>query len=225
MIRTQFVALGGLALAVACSAGLGIANGVHDRSLPEGRDWSSVQEGSPAAGSPRPSVATESPAWTISPDSFGPVTTDMTRAQVLATGAFRERPDRCPYKLVWHDQTFEPNEGVRGQRAASPYLSSIEFWDGRLTHIDPGNGVRTDTGIGVGDTVRQLRAAYAGHRIFYNDATPMKGNYEAYYRINGKRSHLLLYVDNGIIEGLTLDPGLIDAEHPISGEGRGSAVC
>lgn len=170
----------------------------------------------------------ESPSWVMSPDSFGPITTDMTKEHILATDAFREPPYECKYRVDWHSQTYSGKDeyGIEGR--TEPILSDIHFDtqdDGKLLYIYAGPSVRTDTGIRAGDTVKQLRAAYAGHHVYYNDPTSMKGNYEAFYGVNGKKSHLTFYADKGIIEGISLEPGVFHDARYFGWEGRGLAAC
>lgn len=160
----------------------------------------------------RPATA----SWTMSTDSYGPVTTDMTRKQILATGMYRAAPYPCgDYRLAWHSQKYEAvpdlilEDGVKktGFTRVGPELPSITFDpDGRVAFIDPDPRTETDTGIEVGDSLTELEAAYPGQ---LRREPPMGFAGEARFGVTGKRSHLVFYVEDGEVRAFYLTPGAL----------------
>lgn len=180
-----------------------------------------VHPSASASPSLRPGATAESSAWVMSADSFGPITTDMTKKQILATGAFQEPPYACSDRLDWHSQTYweEDSEGYPGR--TEPLLSTVTFQDGKPYYIDAGPTVRTDKGIGVGDTVKDLYAAYP--RVFRD--VPITSTGERDYGVSGRRSHLVFYTVKGQIEHFYLTPGAIREDERFGADMRGIAPC
>jgi len=159
----------------------------------------------------------------MSPDSFGPITTDMTEAQILDTGAYRVAPSACGLgRLDWHTQKYEASgemvnedgetETVYG--TVGPGLPSITLdGHGKPQYIDTGQGTRTENGIGRGDTLKEMKAAYGARLV--PEQQPVWGPNELHFAVNGKRSHLVFYVDRGKVAGFYLTPG--KAEQPWAG--------
>lgn len=151
----------------------------------------------------------DSTKWVLSPDSFGPITTEMSKGEILATGAFREAPNACPAgRLDWHSQTYENEDGIKVP--SDPQFTSIDLEDGKPLFIDPGPEVQTDTGIGEGDSVTELRAAYPGRVV--SDLGMLKTNDEN-LAVSGKNSHLVFYTRKGKVEFFYLTTGAVTKDN------------
>jgi hypothetical protein len=183
------------------------------------------------APTPRRSTQAAKPeSWTMSPDSFGPVTTDMTEAAIVGTGAFRVAPSSCSFgRLDWHTQKYEAvgdivhpdgsTETAYGQ--VGPGLPSITLdGHGRPQYIDAGTRTKTDTGIGSGDSLRKLKAAYPG-RLFHEPymGFPDEDN----YGVSGKRSHLVFYLMKDKVMAFYLTPGALPKGEKFYADMRGVA--
>jgi hypothetical protein len=155
--------------------------------------------------------------WTMSPDSFGPITVSTTRKEALATGAYRVAPGPCSaVRLDWRTQTYkrektdEDQNGKLDEQPTPPFLPDIEFDYKKpsVQFIDPGPKTMTDRGIRKGDTVEELKAAYSNKLI----SAEWEGNVvpgSATFAVNGKRSYLLFDTSDGRIEGFFIVPGTI----------------
>lgn len=153
-------------------------------------------------------------SWTMSPDAFGPVTTQMPEAGILATGAFRLAPSACSLgRLDWHTQKYESLGDVTlgdGQKTdygrVGPSLPSITLdGHGKPAYIDPGGRTETDKGIRRGASLTDLRKAY-GDRLIAG-ATFRGIPAERHYAVNGSRSHLLFDVHHRKVAWFYLTPG------------------
>ena len=107
-----------------------------------------------AAGvSPSPMAKAE---IVLTPEGFAPLRIGMTRAEVVKALGEASDPDAVGGPDPQSCDEFRP------ARAPEGMLVMIE--DGRLTRISLGEGsaVKTDRGLGVGDTAAAVRAAYGG---------------------------------------------------------------
>lgn len=172
--------------------------------------------------------------WVMSPDAFGPITTQMTSGEIVRTGAYKVARGACGLgRLGWHSQTYEeagPMVNPDGSTAttyvpAPSRLPEITLdGHGMPQFIDPGSHTKTDAGIGLGDSVEKLEAAYPGlmfREELGNDE--LGGSDEVHYGVSGKRSHLVFYAYKGIIEGFYLTPGALSVREPFGVAMRGIA--
>lgn len=189
--------------------------------------WAPI--GEPVHPRPAPTSRTATPApsdpfesWTMSPDSFGPITTDMTKDQIVATGAFRVAPTACASgRLDWHSQAYESvggdsdGDNAPDRAKKAPFRASISLGtNGRPEFIDPGTGTRTDAGMRNGDSLKQLQAAYPGRLVIDEQRERGKlGATEDSYAVSGKRSHLVFYLYKGKLEAFYLAPGAVQPGH------------
>lgn len=203
-------ALCALAATSGCGRYVGPTPGDHEPRYVE-------RPSSHASAEPTPIPSPESPAWVISPDSFGPITTDMTKNQILATGFFRTSDDGCG-RLDWHTQTYGYDEGGY-KRSVTSGLASITLQDDKPMFIDPGVGTRTDAGISYDDTLESLKAAYPGRLV---RQAYMGFPDEDNYGVSGKHSHLVFYVQKGRVKDFYLAPGALAEGEEFSAAMRGA---
>ena len=167
-------------------------------------------------GSPNP----EFESWVLSPDSFGPITTDLTADEIVATGAFQVAPNACGLgRLDWYSQRYgrlspsqdSGRDGELYQARIDPGLPSIELGlDGKPEFISPGSGATTDAGIRNGDSLKKLSAAYPG-RLVRDEGMEQGqlGAVEDHYAVSGTRSHLVFYLYKGKVGGFYLERGAV----------------
>ncbi len=163
-------------------------------------------------------------SWTMSPDSFGPITTDMTKAEILETGAYRVAPSPCSFgRLDWHTQKYESVDDLFEEDRETHYgrvgpgLPSISLdGHGKPEYIDRGPRTMTDKGIGTGDTLKELKAAY-GERLI-PDELEIMDDYSS-FAVNGKEGHLVFDVSRGKVRTFYLTPGR--AKKPWGADMRG----
>jgi hypothetical protein len=161
--------------------------------------------------SPAPSV--ELGSWVMSPDSFGPITVGTTRAQALATGAYRAAPSPCSrQRLDWHGQRYQESkldadgDGEADKEMAKPYLASITFGEhGKPEFIDPLKNTVTDRGIRSADSFDRLRTTYGDTLVAGPDQLFDTGS----FAVPGKRSYLLFVVQHGKVLGFFIVAGKV----------------
>ncbi|MFT4187224.1 MAG: hypothetical protein QM621_01425 [Aeromicrobium sp.] len=121
-------------------------------------------------------------SWTIGPDHFGPVTADWTADQIVATGAF-QRPDdpMCRDSNVY----WESADGSNGvhidldHETRTVYRSLL--WEGH-SHIV------TDEGVTTGDTLAEVRQAYADQTLVIGEHDGRPGG--VVFAVLGERGSL-----------------------------------
>lgn len=157
-------------------------------------------------------------SWVMSPDTFGPITTEMTKDEIVATGAFQVAPNACATgRLDWYSQRYErlgqdsDRDGEPDRTRIGPGLPGIELGvDGKPEFISPGSGARTEAGIRNGDSLKKLRAAYPGRLVRDEDMEQGElGAVEDHYAVSGKRSHLVFYVYKDKVGGFYLERGAV----------------
>lgn len=172
-------------------------------------------------------------AWVMSPDAFGPITVNTTKAEALATGAYTEWPGHLPScaepgGLNWHSQTYtaKPTDWdgdgkLDAPEMTEPYLSQIDFrYPGTgIEYIDPNPDTVTDKGIKRGSSVAELKAAYGADLI----SSPFNSNPQSgeAYAVNGKQSFLLFSMSGSKVDAFFIESGTIkDAkDFPIGRDG------
>jgi hypothetical protein len=163
---------------------------------------------------PRPTPSVKPESWVMSPDSFGPITVATTKAEALATGAYRAAPSPCSrQRLDWRGQTYnETNldadrDGEADKEMAKPYLASITFdEDGKPAFIDPGKDTATDHGIRRADSLDRLQATYGDTLVAGPDQLFDTGS----FAVPGKRSYLLFVVQRGKVLGFFIVAGQVN---------------
>lgn len=156
-------------------------------------------------------------SWVMDEDSFGPITTDMTNEEIVATGAFRVAPTACSAgRLDWYSQDYAREADADGDGKADWVrtgrgLPSISLGPpGRPQFIDPGEYTRLDSGIRRGDSLEQLRAAYPGRLI--RDEAMERGTLGAVadsIAVGGSQSHLVFELFEGTIVSFYLERGAL----------------
>lgn len=176
---------------------------------------------SPRSGSPEPTPAVSSDprSWVMSPDSFGPISVETSRAQALATGFYVPAPSPCSERrLDSRDQTYAETgvdvdgDGDVDKELAKPALPSIRFGDNdRPEFIDPAPHTATDRGIRKADSLSRLQITYGDELIPAADRRPDGGT----FAVNGQRSHLLFAVMFGKVVGFYIVDGRVDDQEDV----------
>ena len=153
--------------------------------------------------------------WVMSPDSFGPVTVNTSKADALATGAFQRAPSPCSSALLdWHTQTYrqtnadDDQDGKPDQDPVKAGLPTLYLrGDGKtgFEFIDPGKHTETDRGIMRGDSFAALKKAYGDDLIAQSGSTSREGA----YAVNGRRSHLLFSVNDSRVDSYFIARGTV----------------
>jgi hypothetical protein len=189
-----------LALVAGCGRNEGVRHGAADSAE--------------AAGHPRNPVFE---SWVMDEDSFGPITTDMTKDEIVATGAFRVAPTACSAgRLDWYSQDYAREADAYGDGKADwvrtgSGLPSISLGPaGRPQLIDPGERTRLDSGIRRGDSLERLRTAYPG-RLTRDEEMERGalGAVEDTIAVGGTQSHLVFYLFKGKIMSFYLERGAL----------------
>ena len=189
-----------LALIGGCAGNEGVRHGAADSAEPAGHARSHVFD-----------------SWVMDEDSFGPVTTDMTKEEIVATGAFRVAPTACSAgRLDWHSQDYAREADADGDGKAvwvrtGRGLPSISLGlAGRPQFVDPGERTRLDSGIRRGDSLEQLRAAYPGRLIRDEEMERgALGAVEDTIAVSGSKSHLVFHLRKGKIISFYLERGAV----------------
>lgn len=155
-----------------------------------------------------PTPTADPGSWVMSPDSFGPISTETTRKQALATGLYRAAPSPCTReRLDWRGQTYKDVPGTDDKDLLKPLLPSISFDDdGSTEFIDPGPGTATDRGIRKADSLSRLQITYDDDLIPGLDQSPGRGS----FAVSGDRSHLLFVVMYGKVVGFFIAAGHVE---------------
>jgi hypothetical protein len=132
-----------------------------------------------AAGGLAPPPAAAAPAWTLTPQGYGPVKIGMSRAQVSRALGVKLSP-RAEH---------EEDACESGGAATLPGMIFM-FEEGRLTRISlyDESRVRTPRGIGMGASEAEVRRLYGGPALEEEEHTYVgaPGLYLTYWLVPGK---------------------------------------
>lgn len=161
--------------------------------------------------SPTPAKDSSPEAWVMSPDSFGPITFQTTPDEARDSGHYKDAPSPCTgSRLDWKSQKYETlefdsdDDGTPDRDLAEPYMPSLSIDGSKILYIMAGQQTRTDRGIKAGSSLAELRAAY-GDRLIEAFADV------SIYAVHGRRSSLIIGIENGKVYALHLQPGRIRA--------------
>lgn len=133
------------------------------------------------ASTPTPSSDAADPAtWVISFDAIGPLVSGAPLADVPGElGAFKQlRAPDAECSAFVYVVTDHLNASVRAERGnPSRAAESTVFWKGSAAPVaaDVQRSPRTATGIGIGSSLDQLKAAYPELRVTQESAVPTYG--------------------------------------------------
>lgn len=179
------------------------------------------QDAADEAAPDSPSESRKAPeAWVMSPDSFGPITVETTKAEALATGLFRvpRGPSaNSSRELDWHTQTYSQETSGEVDWSDVNHDGVPDPWPTKdlprlalrcdnkpgLESITPAPDTVTDRGIRQGSSLKDLTEAY-GQRLIHGET------FDARYAVNGERSHLVfVMLNDGSVGSFFINRGTV----------------